>query len=158
MKKLVIMLLWIVVSVFIFSWIFSEVKAQWEVKHGGDAWGQVTPGEKAENIWLNLGGDCLTWMWVWCFDYEKMIWISNEQNEDIDALSLAQDVMLSATYMVWTVLTIVIIYCGLWYIFASRDGKDVSKYKKWLITAAIWALLVRWAYAIVRLIQFIAKW
>ena len=74
------------------------------------------------------------------------------------AKTLSQDIVLAATYMVGTVLTIIIIYCGLWFILASRDGKDVNKYKKWLINAAIWALLVWWAYAIVRLIQYIAKW
>ncbi len=80
------------------------------------------------------------------------------KNEEKTVMVIAQDVMLSATYMVWTVLTLVIIYCGLMYIFASKDGGDVSKYKKWLIYAAIGAILVRWAYAIVRLIQYVAKW
>ena len=112
----------------------------------------------ASEVGINFNWDCLMWMWKWCFDYEKVIWIDEAQNPNITATSITQDVILSATYMVWTVLTIVIIWCGLWYIFASRDGKDVSKYKKWLISAAIWALLVRWAYAIVRLIQYIAQW
>ena len=106
---------------------------------------------------INLSNGCLMWMGTWCFDYEKIIWIDKSQNQNITAKSIAQDVILSATYMVGTVLTIVIIYCGLMYIFASRDGKDVSAYKKWLIYAAIWALLVWWAYAIVRLIQYVAK-
>ena len=98
-------------------------------------------------------------MWKWCFDYEKMIWIEKVQNQNITTTTIAQDVLLSATYMVWTVLTIVIIFCWLMYIFAARNGKsDVNKYKTWLINAGIWALLVRWAYTIVRLVQYIAKW
>ena len=96
---------------------------------------------------IEFSGSCLKWMWRWCFDYEKMIWIDKTQNPNI-----------TATYMVWTVLTVVIIYCGLMYIFAARDWKDTTKYKNWLISAAIWAVLVRWAYTIVRLIQYIAKW
>jgi hypothetical protein len=52
----------------------------------------------------------------------------------------------------------VIVICWLWYIFSSASGKETSKYKKWLINAALWAVLVRWAYAIVRLIQYIARW
>lgn len=123
---------------------------------GNFAW-NVTIAEWTQDVGINLSGDCLMWMWKWCFDYEKIIWIK-EQDENITAKSIAQDVILAATYMVWTVLTIVIIYCGFWYIFASRDGKDVSKYRKWLISAAIWACLVWWAYSIVRLIQYIAKW
>ena len=95
---------------------------------------------------------CLTWVGEECLVIEI--------NPDNPATpeSIAQDVVFSATYMVWTVLTIVIIVCWLWYIFSSASGKDTSKYKKWLISAAIWAVLVRWAYAIVRLIQYIAKW
>ena len=116
------------------------------------------PDEEPEENGITYSGACLKWMWRWCFDYEKMIWIDKTQNQNITAKSIVQDVLLSATYMVWTVLTIVIIYCGLMYIFAARDWKDPSKYKTWLISAAIWAVLVRWAYTIVRLIQYIAKW
>lgn len=111
----------------------------------------------SEDVWINLMGDCLTWMWKWCLDYEKMIWIQEDQG-NITAMSIVQDVIQAATYMVWTVLSIVIIYCGLRYILASGEGKEVNVYKKWLISAAIWALLVWWAYAIVRLIQYVAKW
>ena len=71
--------------------------------------------------------------------------------------AIAQDILLSATYMVWTALTIVIIYCWLWYIFAARWWNDINKYKNWLKKAMIWVILVWWAYVIVRLIQYIAK-
>ena len=110
------------------------------------------------DIWLKLDESCLMWMWKWCMDTDRIIWIERERAWNITPKSIAQDVILAATYMVWTVLTLVIIYCGLMYIFAARDGKDTSKYKKWLINSAIWALLVLWAYSIVRLIQYIAKW
>lgn len=111
------------------------------------------------DVGINLTEDCLMWMGQNCFHYEKMMWIDDSQ-PDYTATSIAQDVVLSATYMVWTVLTIIIIYCWLWYIFssASGSGKDTSKYKKWLIYWAIWAVLVRWAYTIIRLIQYVAKW
>lgn len=115
----------------------------------------VTYGDS--KIWINFWNNCLTWMWKWCFDYEEMIWIDKAQNPNITVTSISQDVVLAATRNVWIVLSIVIIRCGLGYIFASKEGKWGEKYKKWLITAAIWALLVRWAYAIVRLIQYIAK-
>lgn len=111
---------------------------------------------------LSTAWGCLTWMWNWCFSFDRFIhWSGSNitpKNEHRTVTTIAQDIILAATYMVWTVLTIIIIYCGLMYIFAARDGKDVSNYKKWLINAAIWAVLVRWAYAIVRLIQYIAKW
>jgi len=110
------------------------------------------------NVWINLSTECTMWMWKWCFSLGTTLGIAGDQPKNVTVESIAQDTILAATYMVWTILTIVIIYCGLMYIFASRDGKDVSTYKKWLISAAIWALLVRWAYAIIRLIQYIAKW
>ena len=99
---------------------------------------------------------CLTWFWQWCMSVSTIIWLKDQQ-PDYTPTSIAQDVVMAATYYVWAVLTFVIIVCWLWYVFASWDGKDTSKYKKWLIYAGIWALLVRWAYAIVRLIQYIAR-
>ncbi len=121
-------------------------------------WGTIRADYNDTDVWINFSNNCLTGMWKWCFDYEKMIWIDKEQNPNITTTSIAQDVLLSATYMVWTVLTVVIIYCWLGYIFAAKWWKDPKEYKDWLVKAAIWALLVRWAYAIVRLIQYIAKW
>ena len=115
----------------------------------------------ADSAGLNLRWWCLTWMWKNCFDYEKLVFPGSKidsTNQHKSVLTIAQDVVLWATYMVWTVLTLVIIYCGMWYIFAARGAKDVSKWRKWLTNAAIWAVLVRWAYAIVRLIQYVAKW
>jgi hypothetical protein len=100
----------------------------------------------------------LFWMWEKCFDYEKAVGISEAQNPNISAESIVQDIIFAATYMVWTVLTLVIIWCGLGYILASKDGKDATTYRKWLVSGAIWAILVWWAYGIVRLIQYIANW
>lgn len=109
-------------------------------------------------IGINLSDSCLRGVWKNCFEYEKLIWIAGKQETKYTATSIAQDVMYAATYAVWTVLTIVIIYCGLMYIYASRWGKDPSSYRKWLVYAAVWAILVWWAYAIVRLIQYVARW
>ena len=111
----------------------------------------------ASNAWINMKDGCLTWMWTNCFNYEQIIFWENQPSKR-SATTLVQDVVLWATFMVWTVLTVVIMYSWLMYIFAARSGKDPKEYQKWLINAAIWAVLVRWAYAIVRLIQYIAKW
>ena len=114
------------------------------------------------DIGINLWGGCLTGNWKWCFSYDNLLrWKDSElaeNNKNRTVMTIAQDVVLGATYMVWTVLTIVLLYCWIMYIFSSWNGKDPSKYRKWLTTAAIGALLVWWAYAIVRLIQYIAKW
>lgn len=160
MKKIWLIILSSILTISSVILLWSTVLAEdssnaWDdtIKVKGVDW--VTGDSK---IGINFWDNCLTGMWKWCFDYDKIIWIDKSQNNNITVTSIAQDVILAATYMVWTVLTIIIIWCWLWYIFASRDGKDVNKYKQWLIRAAIWALLVRWAYAIVRLIQYIAKW
>jgi len=129
----------------------------------GCAFGQQAEkggGWSAESVWINTKKECLMGMWKWCFDYEKAVWIDEAQNPNISATSIVQDVIFAATYMVWTVLTLVIIYCWLMYIFASRWGQEskANTYKKWLISGAVWALLVWWAYTIVRLIQYVAHW
>ena len=120
----------------------------------------VLLAQQSSDVGINTDKpDCLMWMWQDCVEYEKIIWIKDYQpGSGYTATSIAQDVVVSATYAVWTILTIVIIVCWLWYIFSSASGKETSKYRKWLVSAAIWAILVRWAYAIVRLIQYIARW
>lgn len=150
MKTILSVILCCIFTIFSFPLLWGTVLANQEINDNSDY--------NDSEMWINFWNNCLTGMWKWCFDYEKMIWIHNEQNQKITTKSIAQDILLSATYMVWTVLTIVIIACGIWYILAARWWKDPNKYKDWLIYAAIWALLVRFAYAIVRLIQYVAKW
>ena len=104
----------------------------------------------SRDLSISFSDWCLTGVWTKCF------LVSSEDDKTV--ITVAQDVVLAATYMVWTVLTIVLVYCWLMYIFASWNGKNPIKYKKWLIYASIWALLVWCAYPIVRLIQYIAKW
>ena len=125
----------------------------------GFVWINITQAQGVEetiDVGISDNKDCITWMWTDCFDYEKMVWLPDSSKRD--TLSILQDVILASTYMVWTVLTIVIIYCGLMYILASWNWKDTSKYRKWLINAWIWAILVRSAYAIVRLLQYVSRW
>ena len=117
--------------------------------------------KNTDKYWISATGQCIYWVWKWCFDYEKMMfsWSNLDNvNKHKTVLTVLQDVVLWATFMIWTVLMIVIIYCGFMYILAAWSGKDPKSYKDWLVRAAIWALLVRWAYAIVRLIQYIARW
>lgn len=155
-KVLSIMLCWIftIFSSFLIWWITF---AQENGNPGGDTPNPEPDVEVSSNTRIKFSDGCLTGMWNWCFDYEEMI-MPGAQNPNMTATSIAQDVLLSATYMVGSVLTVVIIYCWLMYIFAARWWKDPKAYKDWLIKAAIWALLVRWAYTIVRLIQYISKW
>ena len=148
-KKILYWLVWLAMVVsfnIIWWWAFAQ---------------QQTDGTP-EDVGISREGSCLTGMWKWCFSYDNLIrWKDSkltQTNKKKTVMTIAQDVILGATYMVWTVLTGILLYCWLMYIFSSWSGKDPSSYKKWLISAAIWAVLVRWAYAMVRLIQYIAKW
>jgi len=143
MKKILSFVFLGLFTTFLVFPLYSIVLADWE--------------SDDSDIGINFWHGCLTGMWRKCFHYEKIMWIDKEQ-PDYTATSIAQDLIFAATYIIWTVLTVVMIACGLWYIFAAKWGNDTSKYKKWLINAAIWAVLVRWAYAIVRLVQYIAAW
>ena len=154
MKRIIY--LWLSLLVIISS-ITSISLAQEEPKPG-EGKQETTLTTPETDIGINLSNSCLRGVWKNCFEYEKLVWIDGKQKTKYTATSIAKDVMYAATYAVWTVLTIVIIYCGLMYIYASRWGKDTSSYRKWLVNAAIWAILVWWAYAIIRLIQYVARW
>lgn len=113
----------------------------------------------SSQIWVNLSDQCVKWVGKWCFDIGRLLWGEEDPDTDKTALTVIQDVILAATWLVWTVLTLVLIYCGFMYIVASGwDSWKASQMKRWMINAWIWALLVRCAYWIVRLIQYIAEW
>ena len=114
---------------------------------------------KVKNEEWETNNDCISWVWSGCFLVDEFLFPNStivQLNERRTVLTIINDIVFAAIYMVWTVLTIVIIYCGLMYIFASKWWGDTSKYKKWLTDAAIWAILVFSAFTIIRLIQYIA--
>ena len=160
--------LWVVLWCFAIGMILTTVNIS--IAQGN---GNGTPWVKQEqnsdsapstqgDIGINAQWWCLTWLWSNCFSYDKFVFWKGEKvtktNEKKSLVTVAQDVIFAATYILWSVLTAVIIYCWLWYIISARGEKDTWPYKRWLINAAIWSILVWTAYAIVRLIQYIAKW
>ncbi len=70
---------------------------------------------------------------------------------------LVQDIVLSATFFIGTVVTIALIVSGLMYIFAASSGKDPANAKKWIMWSLIGLLIVVSSYIIIRLVQYIAK-
>ena len=68
-----------------------------------------------------------------------------------------QDIILSATFFIGTVVTIALIVSWLMYIFAAGSGKDPANAKKGIVGSLVWLLLVVSSYVIIRLIQYIAK-
>lgn len=72
------------------------------------------------------------------------------------AKTIAQDVMLAATFIIPTVVMIGLMYSG-WIFITAKDDSSAWKGKNGIKWSFIWLLLVMSAYAIIRLIQYIAK-
>jgi len=68
-----------------------------------------------------------------------------------------QDIILSATFFIWTIVTIALIVSWLMFIFAASSGKDPANAKKGIVWSLIWLLLVVSSYVIIRLVQYLAK-
>jgi hypothetical protein len=68
-----------------------------------------------------------------------------------------QDIVLSATFFIGTVVTIALIVSGIMFIFAASSGKDPENAKKGMIDSLIGLLIVVSSYVIIRLVQYIAK-
>ncbi len=69
-----------------------------------------------------------------------------------------QDIVLSATMFIGTLVTVALIVSGLMYIFAASSGKDPANAKKGIIGSLVGLLIVVSSYVIIRLVQYIAKW
>ena len=83
---------------------------------------------------------------------------SVRDNGDPTSVGLfVQDIVLSATMFIWSVVTLGLIVSGLMYIFAAASGKDPSKAKKGISSSLIGLLIVSCSYFIIRLVQYIAK-
>lgn len=68
-----------------------------------------------------------------------------------------QDVVLSATMFIGTLVTVALIVSGLMFIFAASSGKDPANAKKWIMGSLVGLLIVVSSYVIIRLVQYIAK-
>ncbi len=69
-----------------------------------------------------------------------------------------QDVVLSATMFIGTIVTIAIVISGLMFVFGWANPSLQDKAKKWLINSIIGLLIVMSSYVVIRLVQFIVKW
>lgn len=69
-----------------------------------------------------------------------------------------QDIVLSATMFIGTIVTIAIVVSGLMFVFGWANPELQSKAKKGLINAIIGLVIVMSSYFVIRLIQFIVKW
>ena len=78
--------------------------------------------------------------------------------EDATSVGLfVQDVVLSATFFIGTLVTVALIVSGIMFIFAASSGKDPANAKKGIIGSLVGLLIVVSSYVIIRLVQYIAK-
>lgn len=68
-----------------------------------------------------------------------------------------QDIVLSATFFIGTLVTVALIVSWLMFIFAASSGKDPANAKKGIIGSLVGLLIVVSSYVIIRLVQYIAK-
>ena len=109
-----------------------------------------TPGAV---MWITINPECLKNGQCGLSIYD-LLWM---KGKNTSATIFVQDVLLSATLFIGTIITIALISSGLMYIMAGVDGKDPSKAKNGIIYSIIGLLLVISSYTIIRLVQYIAK-
>ncbi len=68
-----------------------------------------------------------------------------------------QDIVLSATFFIGTLVTIALVVSGLMFIFAASSGKDPTSAKQGIIGSLIGLLVVVSSYIIIRLVQYLAR-
>ncbi len=110
-------------------------------------------GITCDTTWL-VNGQCK-------MNVYDMLGIRKSVRDTGDSTSVGlfvQDVVLSATFFIGTLVTIALIISWIMFIFAASSGKDPADAKKWIMWSLIGLLLVVSSYVIIRLVQYIAKW
>lgn len=123
------------------------------------------PNKLQENqqTWLQ---ECQTIMGITCcedqlvngqckFNINETLGIKKWETNSVGIL--VQDVVLSATFFIGTVVTIALVVSWLMYIFAASSGKDPGNAKKGIIGSIIGLMIVASSYIIIRLVQYLAK-
>ncbi len=89
------------------------------------------------------------------FNAYETVGIRKDQ-PDTNVMTFVQDITLSATFFIGTVVAVGLMYSGWLYITAKDDGA-AAKWKNGIKWSFIGLILVFSAYSIVRLVQYIAK-
>ena len=106
--------------------------------------------------------DCNTeaMMGIGCkFNIYDMLGIQQKTTNKTDRTSVSmfvQDLVLAATFFIGTVVTLAFIISGLLFVFSAVDSKQRQRAISGMKNAAIGFVLVLSAYAIIRLVQYIA--
>lgn len=112
--------------------------------------------ETPDTRWITMNEDCLL-NWQCKFNIYEFLWIRKSIADNNSPELFVQDILLSATFFIGTVVTIAIIVSWLMFIFAGATGKDPTKAKAGLKNSLIGLLIVVCSYSIIRVVQYIAK-
>ena len=127
------------------------------------------PTTPSQPVWTNpncpggICGDTKDFAnWTAQFDIYWALWMGHKsktaEGQETSVMTFIQDIILAATYFIWTVVTVALIVSWLLFVFSWADSSLRNRAKSWFKYALIWLVIVTLSVVIVRAIQFIAKW
>ncbi len=106
--------------------------------------------------WIRMNDKCL--LNGQCgFNIYQFLGLRQSISDNNSPELFVQDILLSATFFIGTIVTIAFIVSWLMFIFAGATGKDPSKAKAGIKNSLIGLLIVVSSYSIIRIVQYIAK-
>ncbi len=133
MKKIFVAI--VMLAILWFSWLYAQNSAGIECSAD-----QLRNGQCKFNIYDTLG-------------------IKQNSADASSPWLLFQDIVLSMTFFIGTLVTIVIIIAWLMFIWSGFSGDTglQDRARKWLIGGFVGMLLVMSSYVIIRLVQFLVR-
>ncbi len=122
------------------------------VKSAKDVNDLCDPNVYTSEMWITINPSCLK-NWQCKFNIYELLGIKRSSDPTV----FVQDILLSATFFIGTVITIALIYSGILYIMAGTTGKDPASAKSGMKNSIIGLVIVICSYSIIRLVQYIAK-
>lgn len=116
----------------------------------------ISFAQNEEPMWITMDQDCLL-NWQCKFNLYQFLGIRTSIADASSPELFVQDILLSATFFIWTIVTIALVVSGLMFIFAGATWKDPTKAKAGIKNSFIWLLIVVCSYSIIRVVQYIAK-
>lgn len=128
-------------------WVWDELKDTCD--RAWTKWAPAVQGIRMNETCL-LNGQC-------GFNIYQFLGIRKSIAENNSPELFVQDILLSATFFIGTIVTVALIISGLMFIFAGATGKDPTTAKSGIKNSLIGLLIVICSYSIIRVVQYIAK-
>ncbi len=106
--------------------------------------------------WIRMNDKCLL-NWQCWFNIYQFLGLRQSISDNNSPELFVQDILLSATFFIGTIVTIAFIVSWLMFIFAGASGKSPDKAKAGIKNSLIGLLIVVSSYSIIRIVQYIAK-